>query len=1065
MTASMFRSMFAVLLVGCLLVAKLSAQLGTGALVGSIQDESGAAVPGASLTVTHTETGISRNLVSDSAGRYSVPGLLPGGYEIQAQAPGFQTAIRRGIQLTVGAEPAINLVLQIGQVSQTTVVTADAPLIETVSSSVAGLVGGQTIVDLPLNGRSFDQLIALQSGVSQMRLRGGSIQHGTGAHFSVAGARGVSNVYLLDGTEMIGGAATSSMPGGAFGTNMGVEAVQEFQIVTSNYSAVYGKKAGGVVNIATKSGTNSLHGSVYEFLRNDNFDARNFFDANTPLNPTGKPPEFKRNQFGAALGGPIRREQTFYFGNVEVLREILGTTNSIIVPDDNARLGILPSRNVGVAPNVAPFLVLFPRVNGETFRDGTGQFIGANSRVSNQEYFLTRVDHKITDNDFIFGRYNFADSRRVDPATNGITAGFQEGREQVATAEWKRTSSSIVNSFRLGFSRGSTITDDRPIVDIDPNLVFLEGAETVGAIVFGAASTEGVNNIAGTGTGNSADRWFTQNQYQVADQVFYQMGAHALQFGGELQRIQNYYDYATSKRGEYEFPSFERFLLGTPNRFRAPDPRGSADAVKGYRRWYFSTYMQDDWKVSPRLTLNLGLRYEVTTVPTEMYDRISNFRYTQVDGWKTVDTQATLGSPFWDSNWLTFAPRVGFAWDPTGGGTTSIRGGFGMFYDQIEGEFRAFTQNNVPFFGLLQVEPNPPFPRGFAVVAGTTPRPAPDSVDVGLDVPTRQTWNFSAQHQLNENVAVTGTYVGSQAYHLTRRSEGNGAKHTLLPDGRKFFAQGTPRRNPLIGANRYIPSDVNASYQSFSFDLNQRFARGIRYKVAYTFSKNLDYSSSPNAAQTPNSTDTPQDPQNPRADKALSSYDIRNNFSANLSYDLPSLASNGIGQYLLGGWRLGSILTVSDGLPFTITTGYSRSRDQTRGPADRPDRGPGSEGNPILGGPDLYFDPEAYVLPTLGTYGNVGRNTLVGPGLVNVDLNLEKVFRIGEGKDLNFRTEVFNLFNRANFGIPDPTIYSAPTNLNTEIVDDIFRRRGSAGRISNTITTSRQLQFALKFVF
>ncbi|MSO20671.1 MAG: TonB-dependent receptor [Acidobacteria bacterium] len=1057
MTAGMFRSMLVAIAVVCLSAAALWAQLGTGAIVGTVHDESGASVPAAGVTVTHTETGISRTLVTDTAGRYSVPGLLPGGYEIQAQAPGFQTAIRRGIQLTVGSEPAINLVLQIGQVSQTTIVTADAPLIETVSSSVAGLVGGQTIVDLPLNGRSFDQLIALQSGVSQMRLRGGSIQHGTGAHFSVAGARGVSNIYLLDGTEMIGGAATSSLPGGAFGTNMGVEAVQEFQIVTSNYTAVYGKKAGGVVNIATKSGTNTIHGSVYEFLRNDNFDARNFFD------PRSQPPEFKRNQFGAAVGGPIRREQTFYFGNVEVLREILGTTGIIIVPDDNARLGILPTGNVAVAPAAVPFLTLFPRVNGRSFGDGNGEYLGTNARVSNQEYFLTRVDHKITDNDFLFGRYNFADSRRVDPATSGIVGGFQEGREQVATAEWKRTSSTIVNSLRVGFSRGSTITDDRPLVDIDPSLVFLDAAETVGQIVFGAASTEGVNSIAAAGTGNSADRWFTQNQYQVADQVFYQMGAHALQFGGELQRIQNYFDYATSKRGEYEFPSFTRFLQGLPNRFRAPDPRGSADAVKGYRRWYFSTYMQDDWKATPRLTLNLGLRYEVTTVPIEMYDRISNFRYKEVNGWKTVDTQGTLGSPFWDDNWLTFAPRVGFAWDPTGGGTTSIRGGFGMFYDQIEGEFRAFTQNNVPFFGLLQVD-NPPFPRGFAVVSGTTPRPAPDSVDAGLDVPTRQTWNFSAQHQLNENVAITGTYVGSQAYHLTRRSEGNGAFHTLLPDGRKFFAATSTRRNPLIGANRYIPSDVNASYQSFSFDLNQRFSRGVRYKVAYTFAKNLDYSSSPNAAQTPNSTDTPQDPQNPRADKALSSYDIRNNFSANLSYDVPALADSGVAQYILGGWRLGSILTLSDGLPFTITTGYSRSRDQTRGPADRPNRGAGSDGNPILGGPDKYFEPGAYVLPLLGTYGNVGRNTLVGPGLVNVDLNLEKVFSLGEGKNLNFRTEVFNLFNRANFGIPDPTIYSTPAVLTTEIVPDNFRR-GAAGRINNTITTSRQLQFALKFVF
>jgi outer membrane receptor protein involved in Fe transport len=1066
--------MFALVISACLLGTTLRAQLGTGGIVGTVQDESGAAVPAASVVVTHVETGISRSVVTNGVGRYSVPGLIPGNYEIQAQAAGFQTAIRRGIQLTVGSEPAINLVLQVGQVAQTTVVIGDAPLVETVSSSVAGLVEEKTIVDLPLNGRSFDQLISLQSGVMQMRLRGGSIQHGTGSHFSVAGARGVSNVYLLDGTEMIGGAATSSMPGGAFGTNMGVEAVQEFQIVTSNYTAVYGKKAGGVVNVATRSGTNTIHGSAYEFLRNDNLDARNFFD------PGSQPPEFKRNQFGASVGGPIRRDSTFYFGNYEVLREILGLTGTLIVPDDNARRGLLPIpdpanpgeylpnqfNNVGVASNVQPFFALLPRVNGRLYGDrngdgvgdGTGEFIGSQNRTSNQDFFLTRVDHKLSDNDFIFGRYNFADSRRISPSTSGLFAGFQEGREQVATTEWKRTGATLVNAFRLGFSRGSTITDDRAIVDIDPALFFLDGAETVGQITFGASSTEGVSQLSGTGTGNSADRWFIQNQYQIADQVYYQLGAHSLQFGGELQRIQNNYDYATSKRGEYEFTTFTNFLRGTPNRFRAPDPRGSADATKAYRRWYFATYLQDDWKATPNLTLNLGLRYEVTTVPNEVYDRISNFHYIMVNGWKTLEDQPRLGSPFWESNWLTFAPRVGFAWDPFGTGITSIRGGFGMFYDQLEGEFRAFTQNNVPFFGLLQVD-NPPFPKGFAVVAGTTPRPAPDSVDFGLDVPTRQTWNLSVQRQLNTNVAVSVTYVGSQAFHLTRRSEGNGAIYTIQPDGSKLFRQGAPRRNPRLGANRFIPSDVNASYHGLTLDLNQRLSQGLRYKLAYTFAKNMDYSSSPNAAQTPSSTDTPQDPENPRADRGLSSYNLKNNFTANLSYDLPGLGAAGVTGYILGGWRVGSILSIADGYPFTITTGFSQSLDQTRGPADRPNLAPSSSNNPVLGGPDLYYDPSGFVLPPIGTYGNMGRNTVIGPGLVNVDVNLEKVFRIGEGKDLHFRTEAFNLFNRANFGIPDPTIFSAPVGAQPA------QRRGAAGRINETITTSRQLQFALKFVF
>ncbi|OFW15473.1 MAG: hypothetical protein A3H27_18675 [Acidobacteria bacterium RIFCSPLOWO2_02_FULL_59_13] len=515
----------------CLLGSVLQAQTGTATISGVVEDESGAVVPGATVVVTHVDTGISRSLETNSAGRYSAPGLIPGNYEIQAQSSGFQTAIRQGIQLRVGSELSIGLLLRVGQVEQTTVVTADAPLVDTVTSSLSAVVEEKTILDLPLNGRSFDQLISLQSSAPQVRAKSISGIHGNAAFFSVAGARGVSNRYTMDGIEMVGGGATHSMPGGALGTNMGVEAVQEFQVMTSNYSAVYGKKAGGVVNVATRSGTNAIHGSAYEFLRNDNLDARNFFDQGA------QPPEFKRNQFGGAIGGPIRRDSTFFFGNYEGFRENLGEREIAIVMDDNTRRGLLPKRDaqgnmipgefedVGVAPNVQPFLALWPRVNGRLFGDGTGEFHNAATQVSRQDFFLIRVDRKLSDQDFLFGRYNFSDSELANPGQT-FDVDVDASREQMAALEWKRAWTAVVNSLRFGFSRGASLLDSQLTVEVDPSMLFLPGAATVGPLTLAGFTGFEATTLASAGTGPSAERMFVMNLFQVADQVYHQRGAH-----------------------------------------------------------------------------------------------------------------------------------------------------------------------------------------------------------------------------------------------------------------------------------------------------------------------------------------------------------------------------------------------------------------------------------------------------------------------------------------------------------------------------------------------------------
>ena len=370
------------------------AQTATGSISGVVQDESGAVISGVNVTVTNTDKGISTSFVTDASGRYHVPALISGPYEIQAQIAGFETGVRQGIQLTVGSELQINLVLKVGQVAQKTVVTAEAPLVETATSAMAGLVDDKTIRDLPLNGRSFDQLIALESSAPVYRQQTGS----TATLYSINGGRSQSNMYLMDGTEMLSAAQKQTNPGGALGINMGVDAIQEFSILSSNYSPAYGKKGGGVINIATRSGTNGIHGSAFEFLRNSYLDAKNFFDPGT------KAPPLKRSNFGGAVGGPIRKDHSFFFGNYEGLRLNSSATNVKTVPDANAHNGLLPGpnglNNVGVAAAMKPYLAsLYALPNGRTFGDGTGEFISNTPAKNVQDYYLGRFDQRISDKD------------------------------------------------------------------------------------------------------------------------------------------------------------------------------------------------------------------------------------------------------------------------------------------------------------------------------------------------------------------------------------------------------------------------------------------------------------------------------------------------------------------------------------------------------------------------------------------------------------------------------------------------------------------------------------------
>jgi len=1047
----LFAAAFAVLFT---YVPFLAGQTATGSIGGLVKDESGAVVPGATVVVINSETGVRRTIPTDVGGRYRIPGLNAGMYQVEARSPGFQTSVRSGIQLTVGRDLEIEMLLRLGQVEQVTEVTAEAPLVETVTNTLSGLVDNQTIEELPLNGRSFMELVALQPGVHTFRTKNDDTAS-SGAEISVGGNRYQTNTILLDGIELLGSGFQDGTPGGALSKVMGVDAVQEFNVMTGNYSAAYGKRNGAVVNIMTRPGTNQLHGTAAYFHRNDNFDARNFFDPE-------EPGEFRRNQFAGSIGGPIVRDRTFFFGSYEGLREGLGLSSITTVPDADARRGFLPDRetgelvDIGLNPAVTPFLnAFFPLPNGRNFGDGTAELFAAPSLVSRQDFWLVRMDHHFSEQDSIFGRYNFSDARIGNPKANPVFITNTSTREQAATLEYKRSYVTLLNSARVGFTRGREFSAVEPI---DPGpfegLRFIEGAESIGNMTFseGGGST-GSAALPEVGSDRPLRRYII-NQFEAGDQVYYYRGNHSIQFGGKYQWIHNNDNIRGGDDfGGFEFSGLGSFLRGEPDIFDGVIPGGSA--YKSYRRGYFAAYVQDDFKVRPNLTLNLGLRYENLSAPEEKYGRIANFRRHNENGFEVPDTDPTVGSPFFKTPKDLFAPRVGFAYDPMSNGRTVFRGGFGVFYDFPLTEYRFFTRGNPPFYNNVSVD-NPPFPFGLSGAAGDEAQFLPEGVTFDQPGPTKLQWNFSIQRQVTDRAVFQLAYLGSHAYSLTVMGDNNSAIPTSISaDGVKFFERRLPRRNPNVGRGRDLIFGANADYHSFQFDYSQRVTQGLRTKFSYTWSKNVDDSEGSvtnggHAGAPPNT----MDPDDRSRDHGLGSFHALHIVSTNFTYDFPGASLGGAAGTILGGWQLSSIIAANTGEPVSVLIGFNQSRNRIGRNADRPDLKPGGDNSPVLGGPDQYFDPSQFLLPAPGTYGNLGRNTLVGPGFFNVDMSLVKNTRIGERWGAEFRAEFFNLFNRANFGRPVNAVFDEDGSI-----------RGNAGRIVLTSNSSRQIQFGTKITF
>jgi len=1028
----------------------------TGSISGTVKDSTGAVLPSAKVMLLNEETGISRTVQSDASGRYSAPSLGLGNYRVTGSLEGFQTEIRTGIVLTVGREAVVDLTLTVGAVSQSVEVTGEAPMVESTTATLGSLVDDHTIRALPLNGRSYDQLALLQPGViltSPGQISTGSaLITGTGKRFSVGGQRSMSNSFLLDGTNINDEA--NGTPGGASGTNLGVDTIREFKIFTNSFKAEYGHSTGGVVTAITRSGTNTLHGTAFEYIRNSALDVRNFFDVGS------SPPAFRRNQFGGVLGGPIKKDKTFFFGGYEGLRQGLATTQIATVPTLLARQGILPTGNVRVNPASVPFVNLYPAPNGRDFGDGSAEFLSSPSVTTNEDNFMVRLDHQLSGKTGLFGRYSFDNDNITAPLNTPPFLSVASGRRQYVTLQANSVfGPKALNNFRFAYNRTHNAGDTTTVTD--PSVALVPG-QPFGSLVIGSAKSTAARTLTplGSGNGQGASIW-AYNVFEWADDFSYVSGRHSFKAGVDFQRLRDNNIRTLGLRGVISFTTTADLLTGTPSSFQASSPIGVAP-YWGIRQSLYGVYGQDDFAVSPRLTLNLGLRWETTTDPYDVNGKQAMLPSPSA-------TAMVVSDRYFNISKKNFEPRIGLAWQMTSSGKTVLRAGGGIYHNQLLPW--AFPQqiNVPPFFGTFNTN-TPVFPNPYLAFTGaSTGLLALNVMNPAEKTPADVQYNLSIQHEILRNTVIQVAYAGNKGSHIIMLREADTPVPVIQANGQPLYPLGAPRRNTAWSGIRWNETGANSVYNSLTVTLRRQFSSGFQGQVFYTFSKSMDETSNVSNADSLRSPGAILDPNNRARDWGLSEFDSRHAVVANFSYQLPFRPASKVLAAAIGGWMLDGIGTFTAGIPLSARLSSSVSRDQSGVLAERPDLLPGARQNPNdgvsagcagfaagtkLGGADNYFDPCAFSLPAAGTYGNLGRNTIIGPGVADIDVALEKTFKLHEEAVITFRGEAFNLMNHTNLGIPNPNPLTAAGIANA-----------STGRITYTTTSSRQLQFALRLNF
>jgi hypothetical protein len=1076
------------------------AQVSGGTLSGVVTDPSGAAIPNEQLAIKNTATGVTRNAITDSAGFYSVPNLLPGSYDVTFSAPGFATVVESNVVLAVGGQRVLNRAMQIGEVTQKVQVTADAETVQLASSTLNDEVNATTVRELPLNGRDWTQLAALQPGVVSDRtqpatgsITTGRAVRGFGNQLSDAGHRANENNYRVNGISVNDYA--NEGPGSVIGSALGVDAIQEFSVLTSNYSAEYGIASGAVITAITKSGTNAFHGSAYWFLRDKLLDARNFFDG--PVIPP-----FHRNQFGASGGAPIKKGKTFIFVDYEGIRQDQGISFSDTVPSPAARNGqvhvgsnlcmigvaspgctlVNSAGTVGVDPKVVPYLGFYPLPNGSLIGNGdTGQFKNSGQAQFSENYITARGDHRISDKDSLTGSWFWdnAPFTEPDPLLIGITE-LLTFRQMFSLEETHTFSSELLNTARIGYNRANGLSQ-KPVSAINP----LATDPTLGAIPGRYApilTVPSLTQMAGAfGDPSQSSNIF--NSFQVYDDAFLTRGNHSLKFGFAWNRMQYNRLNRAKQNGTFKFPSLAGFLEDTPTNVQLLDPDVSEEV--GTRQSIFGVYLQDDWRWRPNLTLNFGLRYEPTTNPTEAHNRFELMPNISTGGSLPVKTLFASNPTL-----INFEPRVGFAWDPFRNGKTAVRGGFGIFdVLPINWLYTGTLANSLPF-ALSATQGNLPagsFPTGAFALVGFNPAKAQQRFVEPNPAPSyAMNWNFNIQREISPNLTMMIGYVGSHTVHQADTpNDSNVVLPTLTSAGYLWpypVGSGT-EFNPNVGAIAATTWNGSSLYDALLMQVTKKMSHGFQAELSYAWGKCIDDGSGADIGDPfVNSIGTLLY-FNHR--KGPCDFNVGQNLVVSYVWNVPAPKFGGAAEYILGGWEAGGIFTAATGTPFTMVMGGDPLGQGNSDPWDFPDRptAPGC-GNPVNpGNPVDYvkvncFTPAvapasfaavcqpaaasvAAVIPNtcMNLLGNEGRNSLTGPGLAEFDFSLFKNMpfqRISDSFNVQFRAEFFNISNRANFQSPVD---------NETIFNQDGTAVGGAGRIDATSTTSRQIQFALKFIW
>ena len=1043
------------ILTGLLSCAALLGQ-GDASLWGSVTDTTGAGIPNAAVTVRNLETGTSRAVVTDEAGHFNAPALAVGHYEVAASKTGFQIDRRTAITLVVGAREEVNLRLQVGDVHQTVEVPANPGIIQITTEDISGLVGERQVKDLPLNGRSYDQLLTLNPGIvnyTSQRAGGiGTSNSVVGNMFAVSGRRPQENLFLLNGVEFTSASEINNTPGGVSGQLLGVDAVREFAVVKDTYGAEYGKRPGAQVNIVTANGTNQFHGSAYEFLRNSALDARNFFDH-------GDIPHFERNVFGASAGGPIVKDKTFFFANYEGFRQILGLSDLSLVPDNTSRASAVAS--------VRPLLALWPVANGPELVTSTGAASGIAEAFSNplqhirEDFGTLRIDQTLSSYDSFAAVYTVDDSEAHSPTNNPISFVNVFLREQVASlSEIHVFSASVVNRATFGFSRGGFYFDSGTTAGLPG---WIHENQPVGAVVIGGGTTlNGASQITNGGTNAGSNLTAARNLFTGSDQVTLTRGKHLLTFGAWLQRLQANDVLIQDQYGQASFTNLQSFLQGNVSTYTyAPKY-----TPLGWRSLEGAFYAEDAIRVKPSLEVRIGFRGESTNGWNEVNGRASNYAF---DSNSVIVTQPVVGDSVFSTNHAKFlpAPRLGIAWSPFSSKKTVIRGGFGVYHALLDNLSYRLDQNG-PFNTIYAVKGIP-----FSTIAPDATYKAakiiPSGVQPDLRTPTIESWSLKVEQQISANTSFGVSYIGSHGYHEPLSVDANLPAPTICPAlpcpsaypvGTLYYPANAPLANTAVSNTTHWFSEGISSYQGLEVDVNRRIGRGLQFRGVYTFSKALDDGDNVNTSVATNSPAFVANPLDPKADYGRASFDVRHAGVINATYDLPfGHGKNSDGspwiERVVGNWQVSAIETLQSGLPFTPQLSYNPSNDgDTRNPV-RPSLNPNFTGSVIEGGPNRYFNPSAFIQPLPGTYGNVGRNILAGPSLAETDISAAKKFLLSERLGLQFRAEIFNLFNHTNLNTPNPVVYAAATGGPSP----------TAGIITSTATSSRQVQFGLKFLW